>query len=112
MSSLSTAFSNSNNLTYALSVSNANSQATTPTGFTQGGAAVQIYNSGATDVQVVFGVGAQTAVFPTPGSPQAGYTIPSKAVIVVAIPANSDSFAAIGSAAGPSIIYVTRGDGV
>lgn len=112
MSSLSTAFSNGNNSTFALSVTAANSQATAPAGFAQGGAAAQIYNSGANLVQIVFGVGAQVAVLPTPGAPTAGYTIAPGALLVVGIPANADSFAAIGSAAGPAVVYVTRGDGV
>lgn len=112
MSSLSTAFSNSNNLTFALSVTGSNSQATTPAGFTQGGAVAQIYNSGSVTVQVVFGVGAQTAALPVPGTPAAGYIIAPGALMCVGIPANADSFAAIGAGAGPSVIYVTRGDGV
>lgn len=112
MASLSTAFSNSNNNTFALSVAATNSQATLPAGFTQGGAAAQIYNSGANAVHIVFGVGAQVAVLPVPGTPQPGYTIAPGATMVVGIPANADSFAAIGTAAGPSVVYVTRGDGL
>jgi len=53
--------------------------------------------------------------FPVDGAPPTG-----QPVIIIApgataffdIPANADSFAAIGSAAGPTIIYVQRGTGV
>ncbi len=112
MSTLDQPFSGFTNSTVALSVTASNSQATTPTGFKQGGTACRIYNSGSTAVCVVFGVGAQTAVLPVAGTPSAGYVIAPGAVEIVSIPANSDSFAAIGTAAGPSVIYVLRGDGL
>lgn len=112
MSSFAAVFSNVGQLTFALSVTGANSQATQPAGFSSGPAACRIYNSGTVAVQVVFGQGAQVAALSVPGTPAAGYIIAPGAVEVVGIPANSDSFAAIGTAAGPSVIYVTRGDGL
>lgn len=112
MSSFAAVFSNVGQQTYALSVAGTNSQATAPPGFSSGPTACRIYNSGSVAVQVVFGAGAQTAALSVPGTPQPGYVIAPGAVEVVGIPANADSFAAIGTAAGPSVIYVTRGDGL
>jgi hypothetical protein len=99
-------------LTYVLSVTASNSQATLPTGFASGGLSARIFNFGAAAVQIVFGIGAQVAVLSTAGTPQPGYVIAPNAVEVVGIPATCDSFAAIGTAAGPSVVYVTRGDGL
>lgn len=112
MASFASVFSNLGANTFALSVTGSNSQATTPAGFSSGGVAGRIYNSGSVAVQIVFGIGAQTAVLSVPGTPQPGYVIAPGAVEVVGIPANADSFAAIGTGAGPSVIYVTRGDGL
>lgn len=112
MSSFASVFSNVGYKTYALSVTGSNSQATTPSGFSSGGTACRIYNSGTVAVQIVFGIGAQTAVLSIAGTPQSGYVIAPGAVEVVGIPANADSFAAIGAGAGPSLVYVTRGDGL
>lgn len=112
MSSSASVFSNFGSNTYSLSVVGTNTQSTAPPGFSSGGGACRIYNSGTVAVQVVFGLGAQIAVLSVPGSPSAGYVIAPGAVEIVGIPANSDSFAAIGAGAGPSVIYVTRGDGI
>lgn len=113
MSSSASVFSNIGSPnTYSLSVTGANTQATALAGFSSGGGACRIYNSGTVAVQVVFGVGAQIAALSVPGTPAAGYVIAPGAVEIVGIPANSDSFAAIGAGAGPSVVYVTRGDGL
>lgn len=100
--------------TYALSVTAASVPATTPTGFTAGGGTVRIVNTGTTNVQVVFGTGVQTAVLPVTGAPPAGQfgvLVRAGSVTYIDIPANADSFAAIGDGAGPSSIYVQRGEG-
>lgn len=105
-------------LVYARSVGATQVNAIQPVGFTQGEAGVIIYNSGSTDVLVVFFVnanGVPTLTFPVDGSPptgQAGYMVGKGTTQTFKIPANVDSFAAIGSAAGPSIIYVQRGCGL
>lgn len=112
MASFASVFSNLGSSTYALSVVGTNTQLTTPPGFTSGGAACRIYNAGTVAVQIVFGVGAQTAALSVPGTPAPGYIIAPGAVEIVSIPANADSFAAIGTGAGPSVVYVTRGDGL
>lgn len=108
-------FRSGSSLTYALSVGAATTPATVPTGFSSGGGVARIVNTGATNVQVVFGVGVQTAVLPVTGAPptgQAGVMVKAGSPgTYIDIPANADSFAAIGDAAGPSIIYVQRGEG-
>lgn len=101
-------------LTYALSVGATTTPATTPTGFSSGGGTVRVVNSGATNVFVAFGTGAQTAVLPASGAPptgQNGVMCKSGSVTYFDAPATADSFAAIGDAAGPGIIYVQRGEG-
>lgn len=106
-----------------LSVGSAQADATTPAGFGNGGDQCKVYNSGSTDVLVCFYTNAKgkpTLTFPAGGTPSnAGAARPDASVTVVpkgvekqiSIPATADSFSAIGSAAGPSIIYVQRGDG-
>jgi len=105
------------NKVYALSVGSTQVDATTPAGFNNGGNQAVVYNSGSTDVLVAFyknSAGVPTLTFPTSGSPpvgESGTVVPKGARVQVSIDFNADSFAAIGSAAGPSIIYVQRGDG-
>lgn len=116
------------NLIYALSVANAQITATTPVGFNKGGNQVKIANSGTTAVFIVFyknADGAPTLTFPVSGTPPVGEGSSLSpvdgqtcATIVlggqekqISIPIGCDSFAAFGAAAGPSIIYVQRGDG-
>lgn len=99
---------------YALSVGSAQANAQQPTGFASGGVEATVYNSGATDVLVYFYKFSSlpTLTFPVTGAPpvgEAGIVVPKGARVEVRIPANADSFSAIGSAAGPSIIYVQRG---
>lgn len=105
------------NLVYALSVGATQADAVNPIGFSQGGSQFSIYNSGSTDVFVQFYVGATppTLTFPVTGSPPVGQgpgvVVPKGARIQVSARADATSFSAIGQAAGPSIIYVQRGDG-
>lgn len=102
-------------LTYALSVTAASVPATTPAGFTAGGGTVRVVNTGATNVLIVFGAGAQSAVLPVTGAPpvgQVGVMVPAGSKgTYFDIQASADSFAAIGDGAGPSIVYVQRGEG-
>jgi hypothetical protein len=103
--------------TYAISVANSQSTAigVAPV---QGDAIrfAEFYNSGATQVCVVTAPYASTAATPTLVFPAAGTpTVPNSFMLpanmtqprVVAVPANGFSVSAIGSAAGPSIIYIT-----
>lgn len=89
--------------------------ATTPVGFTSGGATARIVNIGPSDVQVVFGVGVQTAVLPTTGAPpvgQAGVFVRGGApATYIDIPANADSFAVVANGTGVSTVVVQRGEG-
>jgi D-tyrosyl-tRNA(Tyr) deacylase len=110
---------------YALSVGSTQATATTPTSFNNGGDQAKIYNSGSTIVLVSFysnASGTPTLTFPVTGSPPTGQNAgkrPDAVTTLVApgaekqisIPATADSFTAIGSATGPSVIYVQRGDG-
>ena len=104
-------------LTYARSITAAQVNAVSPTGFASGGNALRVYNSGTVGVAVIAyqaSQGTPTLVFPVDGAPptgEPGTVIAPGAVEVFCIPANADSFAAIGLSAGPSIIYVQRGDG-
>jgi hypothetical protein len=117
MSSSNTAFQ-PQGLSYALSVAATQANATTPVGFTAGGNAMQIYNSGTNPVCVIAyqnSLGVPTLVFPVTGAPpvgEPGTVVAPGATIVFQIPANADSFSAIGLVAGPSIIYVQRGEGI
>jgi hypothetical protein len=103
--------------TYAISVANTQSTAigVVPT---QGDSSrfAEFYNSGSTQVCVVVAPYAGTAATPTLVFPVAGTpTVPNSFMLpanmtqprVVAVPANGFSVSAIGSAAGPSIIYIT-----
>lgn len=118
-----TSFNPKSNLTYARSITNAQVNAVTPTGFAQGGREMLVYNSGATPVMVVAynsklaagQGGTPTLVFPVDGTPptgQPGTIVPPGDIMVIGIRSDADSFAAIGLAAGPSLIYVQRGEGL
>ena len=115
-----------NNAVFALSVAATHIDATQPVGFAHGGDQLKIYNSGTTDVLVAVysnSAGAPTLAFPVSGAPPVGVNggsgrtdivvtmVPTGAEKQISMPATADSFAAIGSAAGPSIIYLQRGDG-
>lgn len=100
--------------TYALSVAAASVAATTPAGFANGGSTVRVVNAGATNVFMVFGSGAQTAVLPVTGAPPVGVSgvmCPAGKTSYFDIPQSADSYAAIGDGAGPSLVYVQRGEG-
>lgn len=114
------------NLVYARSIPATQANAIQPVGFANGGGQCSVYNSGATDVMIAFWLhadGDPTLTFPVDGAPPTGQgagtpahgasatIVPKGARIQISIPVNADSFGAIGSAAGPSIIYVQRGDG-
>jgi hypothetical protein len=121
---------------YALSVGAAQVTARQPVNFSLGGGTVRLVNTGATAVLITFynfplnNSTDPTLTFPVTGAPPVGqptvgaiagpYTstmlVPAAAgslgsVNYLDIPGQCDSFAAIGSAAGPSIIYVQRGEG-
>lgn len=71
---------------------------------------VSVLNTGSVPVAVKFGdsaVGA--AVFPVAGSTQGDYVLPASMTrpVILAAPAAPFYVRAIGSAAGPSIVYVT-----
>jgi len=71
---------------------------------------VSVLNTGAVPVAVKFGdsaVGA--AVFPVAGSTEGDYVLPALMTrpVILAVPAAPFYVRAIGSAAGPSILYVT-----
>jgi hypothetical protein len=117
------------NKVYARSITAAQVNAVQPTDFAKGGNQVKVYNSGATDVLVAFwahGDGDPTLVFPVDGAPPTGQgagqpgqqksgatatIVPKGVEKQISIPLSADSFGAVGSGAGPSIIYVQRGDG-
>lgn len=103
------------NLVFARSVPATQVDATNPVGFNTGGGQCMVYNSGGTDVLISFYTGAApTLVFPVDAAPpvgKAGTIVPKGARVLVSIPINATSFSAIGQAAGPSIVYVQRGDG-
>jgi hypothetical protein len=111
------AFNPKKNLAYARSITASQVNAVQPAGFAQGGGYVLVFNAG--PAHVLFAAytnanGAPTLAFPVDGAPptgQPGTVIPAGAQEVIGIPANADSFAAIGSAAGPTLIYVQRGEG-
>jgi hypothetical protein len=119
---------------YALSVGVAQVNATQPVGFVTGGGTARLVNTGATAILVVFYnfaiSGTPVLTFPVTGAPPVGQppigSVPGQmfatllspaaagslgSVNYIDVPANADSFSAIGSAAGPSIFYVQRGEG-
>lgn len=105
---------------YARSITASQVNSVSPLLFANGGAYARVYNSGATDILFQAyrtGAGTPSLAFPVDAAPPVA-TSPGAVVIkagetrVFGIPADADSFAAIGSAAGPGVIYVQRGDGV
>lgn len=103
--------------TYARSITASQVNATTPAEFSGGGPVARVYNSGTVPVMVAFYAnanGAPTLVFPVDAAPpvgEPGVVVPAGATVFVDGVASADSFAAIGQAAGPSVIYVQKGDG-
>lgn len=117
------------NKVYARSITASQVNAIQPAGFVNGDGQVKVYNSGSTDILVAFWAhadGDPTLVFPVDGAPPTGQgagqpgaqksgaaatIVPKGVEKQISIPASADSFGAIGSGAGPSIIYVQRGTG-
>lgn len=100
--------------TVAISVANTSSTEVTvgDTNFPDYASKVAMHNSGSTVVAVTFGtVGATPAsVFPVAGTPSAAnIVLPASmtAPVVFSVPKFPVGITAIGSAAGPSIIYIT-----
>lgn len=76
------------------------------------GNTLEIVNTSATlFVYCVTGVGAQTAVIPASTAIGVGWIVPPLATKRIRIPMTHDSFAAIGSAAGPTSVFINRGEG-
>jgi hypothetical protein len=105
---------------YARSIGAASVAARQPVGFAAGGPTVRVTNT-STTVYIAFAAynfallqGDPTLVFPADGAPPVGQPVtvigPGQTVFFD-IAANSDSFAAIGNAAGPTVIIVQRGEG-
>jgi hypothetical protein len=77
-----------------------------------GGGTLEIVNTSATlFVFCVTGVGAQTASLITSTNTGPGWAVPPMGTKRIRIPPNHDNFAAIGSGAGPTAVFVSRGDG-
>lgn len=78
-----------------------------------GGNVLEIVNTSATlFIFCKTGVGAQTAVLITTGNTGPGWAVPPLGTKRVRIPSNDDNFAAIASGAGPTAVFITRGDGI
>lgn len=78
-----------------------------------GGGTLEIVNTSATlFVFCVTGVGAQTAALITSTNTGPGWAVPPLGTKRIRIPPSHDNFAAIGSGAGPTAVFITRGDGI
>ena len=78
-----------------------------------GGQTLEIVNTSATlFVFCVTGVGAQTATLITSTNKGPGWAVPPLGTKRIRIPAGHDNFAAIGSGAGPTAVFVCQGDGL
>lgn len=74
---------------------------------------LEIVNTSATlFVFCVTGVGAQTAALITSTQTGPGWAVPPLGTKRIRIPPGHDNFAAIGSGAGPTAVFVCRGDGL
>lgn len=77
-----------------------------------GGGTIEIVNTSATlFVFCVTGVGAQVAAMPASTAIGPGWAVPPLGSKRIRIPLDHDNFAAIGSGAGPTSVFVSRGDG-
>ena len=77
-----------------------------------GGGTLEVENTSATlNLFFVTGVGAQTAVLPASLAIGAGWGVAPLGRRRIRIPPNHDNIAIIGSGAGPSTAWITRGDG-
>lgn len=91
----------------SMAVSNANQAAALPG---TGGDCCEVYNSSATvPVSVTFGGVNDTPVASIPG---VGVIVAPGATKVMTLPVNTTQFAAIGTAIGPSTVYLQRGGGL
>lgn len=78
-----------------------------------GGNVLEIVNTSATlFIFCKTGVGAQTAVLITTGQTGPGWSVPPLGTKRIRIPPGDDNFAAIASGAGPTAVFITRGDGI
>jgi len=78
-----------------------------------GGGTLEVVNSSATlPVWFIAGVGAQIAAIPASLANGAGWAVGPLLTKRVRINPNADTFAAISTAAGPSTIFISRGDGI
>lgn len=73
----------------------------------------QIYNSGSVAVFVNFGGAAVVATLPVAGGAIGDYQVAPGATVVVSVKGGAaiTNVAAIGAGAGPSVVYVTPGNG-
>lgn len=77
-----------------------------------GGNVLEIVNTSATlFVFCVTGIGAQTAVLITSTNTGPGWAVPPLGRKLIRIPPGHTHFAAIGSGAGPTAVFINRGDG-
>lgn len=77
-----------------------------------GGGTLEIVNTSATlFVFCIAGVGAQTAALITSTQTGPGWAVPPLGTKRIRISPLFDTFAAIGSGAGPTAVFVNRGDG-
>lgn len=77
-----------------------------------GGGTLEVVNTSASLlVFFVTGVGAQVAAIPADTALGAGWGVPPLGTKRIRVPPNHDTLAAISTAAGPSTIFVNRGDG-
>lgn len=83
----------------------------TPQGVPGGQSQIQFYNNGTVGVFVDWGKGSATAIVPS-GVTVGSNPVPPGAVVVYTVPANIDTWAVVGLAAGPSNVYATPGIGV
>jgi hypothetical protein len=102
----------SQSVTVAATPAAATASVTTPTGFSSGGATARVVNNSNGAVAFQFGVGAQVAVLPLPGTPSTATMVNAGATSYIDIPANADSFATISNNGAPAgNVYVQRGEG-
>lgn len=77
------------------------------------GNTLEIVNTSATlFVFCVTGIGAQTSVLITSTNTGPGWVVPPLGTKRIRIPPGHDSFAAIGSGAGPTAVFICKGDGI
>lgn len=77
------------------------------------GNTLEIVNTSATlFVFCATGVGAQTATLITSTNTGPGWVVPPLGTKRIRIPPGHDSFAAIGSGAGPTAVFICKGDGI